>query len=288
MISMLACGALSLITTNAGTGPELPSMPSTSSPAEPMLNFQDVALERTRVANGEYRIVEQNQEGGIGFFAPGVYNFRESWTIWRLKDGSFEVEGERSYESPKGELQNNGFHILLSSAFRVLGVKERRKLRWRHDSGPLACDFLSDGIVCSSASSVPDQTFRWNMPAKEPYGFFWPLSAFSLASIARSADRDPTRESEVQLLTLHEPNAAFPVFGTVMDAKLRYSGQEQITAADRQWNAERFELTVSLYSKFVIWVSPEGLLLAFARGTRVKPRSERAMTLVSFQQWTKF
>ncbi len=70
-----------------------------------MLYFQDVALERTRVANGEYRIVEQNQEGGIGFFAPGVYNFRESWTIWRLKDGSFEVEGERSYESPKGELR---------------------------------------------------------------------------------------------------------------------------------------------------------------------------------------
>jgi hypothetical protein len=42
------------------------------------------------------------------------------------------------------------------------------------------------------------------------------------------------------------------------------------------------------YSKFVIWVSPEGLLLAFGRGTGGKPRSERAMTLVSFQQWTEF
>jgi len=266
----------------------LTSIRSTPSPAEPMLYFQDVALERTRVASGEYRIVEQNEEGGIGLFAPGVYNFRESWTIWRLMDGSFEVEGERSYESPKGELQNNGFHVRLSSAFRVLGVKESRKLRWRHDSGPLACDFLSDGIFCSSASSVPDQSFRWDMPAKEPYGFFWPLSAFSLASIARSADRDPTKESQVQLLTLHEPNTTFPIFGTVMDAQLRYSGQEQITAADRQWNAEKFELTVFLHSKFVIWVSPDGLLLAFGRGTGGKPRSERAMALVSFQQWTKF
>lgn len=253
-----------------------------------MLYFQDVALERTRIAGGEYRIVEQNEEGGIGLFAPGVYNFRESWTIWRLKDGSFEVEGERSYESPKGEFQNNGFHVHLSSAFRVLGVKESRKLRWRHDSGPLACDFLSDGIVCSLASSVPDQSFRWDMPAKKPYGFFWPLSAFSLASIARSADRDPTRESQVQLLTLHEPNATFPIFGTVMDAQLRYSGQEQIAAAGRQWNAEKFELTTAFDSKFLIWVSPEGLLLAFGRGTGGNPRSERAMTLVSFQQWTEF
>jgi len=73
-----------------------------------------------------------------------------------------------------------------------------------------------------------------------------------------------------------------------MDAQLRYSGQEQITAADRQWNAEKFELTVFLHSKFVIWVSPDGLLLAFERGTGGKPRSERAMALVSFQQWTKF
>jgi hypothetical protein len=57
-----------------------------------------------------------------------------------------------------------------------------------------------------------------------------------------------------------------------------------ITAADRQWNAEKFELTVFPQSKFVIGVSSQGLLLAFGRGTDGKPRSGKAMTLVSFQQ----
>src|SRR5262250_318499 len=87
--------------------------------AERVFNLQKAASERNRVASGEYRIVAETNEGGIGPFAPGIHNFRESWTIWRVNDYGLEVEGERDCESPKGELHTDKFYILMSSAFRI-------------------------------------------------------------------------------------------------------------------------------------------------------------------------
>ena len=103
--------------------------------AERVFNLQKAASERNRVASGEYRIVAETNEGGIGPFAPGIHNFRESWTIWRASDSGLEVEGERDYESPNGKLHTDKFYIRMSSAFRILGVREFKKLRWRPDCG---------------------------------------------------------------------------------------------------------------------------------------------------------
>jgi hypothetical protein len=89
-----------------------------------------------RVAEGEYKVLTEN---GIGPFNPAVYGFSESWTLWRLPDGSFEVNGTRNYRSPSDEPHSNEFSVHLSRDFRVLGLKEFRRLRWRSDSGPLNC-----------------------------------------------------------------------------------------------------------------------------------------------------
>jgi hypothetical protein len=271
-----------------GIGPTFPTTGAAAFSGEPVFKLQKVESERNRVASGEYRIVAETKDGGIGPFAPGIHNFRESWTLWRLSDRSLEVEGERDYESPKGELHTNKFYIHLSTAFQILGVKEFRKLRQRPDCGPLSCDFLPDTLVCTAASSDPSETLRWDMPVKEPYGYFWPISAFSLASITRSTNRDAVKGKNVQLVTLHEPNTAFPIFGTVIDGELRYLGQEHITIANRQWNADKFILTVSIYSKFVTWVAPNGLLLAFGRDDGRTTNSVVWMSLVSLQQYLDF
>ena len=94
----------------------------------------------TRVAEGEYKVLSQ---AGIGSFDLAVYDFTESWTLWRLKNGTLEVTGTRNYRSPADEPHSDNFEAYLSDNFRVLKLREFRTLRWRPNSGPLSCDFLT-------------------------------------------------------------------------------------------------------------------------------------------------
>jgi hypothetical protein len=57
--------------------------------------------ERVKVAEGEYRVIEEG-DLGVGPMETEIFHFRESWTLWRGQNGEYEVEGDRSYESPRG------------------------------------------------------------------------------------------------------------------------------------------------------------------------------------------
>ena len=63
------------------------------------LMCQESAAQKVHVADGEYCAYTQNA-GGIGPFTPSVYNFRESWTLWRLTDGSLKVEVRETTNRP--------------------------------------------------------------------------------------------------------------------------------------------------------------------------------------------
>jgi hypothetical protein len=58
------------------------------------------AAAQTKIAEGEYAIQERESSGAVGPFQEEVYNFRESWTLWRTGQGEYEVEGVQSFESP--------------------------------------------------------------------------------------------------------------------------------------------------------------------------------------------
>ena len=87
---------------------------------DPRINAEATA-NRVRVAEGEYKVLTKD---GIGPFLPAVYGFSESWTLWRLADGTFEVNGTKSYRSPSYESHSVQFVAHLSSDFRVLQLKE--------------------------------------------------------------------------------------------------------------------------------------------------------------------
>jgi hypothetical protein len=232
---------------------------------------QKQGSERIRVAEGQYDIFEKANEGGIGPFLPAVYNFRESWTLSRLPDGSLQADGEREYESPKDEFHHHRFSVHLSSEFRALGVTEFRTLRWRRNSGPLSCDFLPAELICTSGEKDSRQRIRLDMPMKDAYGFLWPISAFSMSSITRSVDRDPGRTIPVQLVMVDEPSRELPVDASVLNGYLKYLGQDKMILAGRKWNADKFELKVPLYSPFLIWTSPEGFFSGLL--SRARPRT---------------
>jgi hypothetical protein len=248
--------------------------------------FQQANPERVEVASGEYQVFQGTNQGGIGSYAPEVYNFRESWTMWRLADGSFDAEGQRDYESPRGEMQRNAFFVHLAGDMHALGVKEFRKLRWRPDSGPLSCEFQPKKLLCTSGAKDPSQAINLNLPMKDAYGFLWPISAFSLSSITRGARKSAGKLTSVQLVTVEELSKANPVFVSVLDGNLKYLGREEISLADRRWRADKFELKIPLHPPFVIWTSSEGLLLGFAPENQ--SLTEAGMRLVRFEQFASF
>ncbi len=184
--------------------------------------------ERIRIAEGEYRTYRQTADGGIGPFNPAIHDFAEVWTLWRLLDGSLQIEGDRTYEA-EYERHKDGFSVHLSAQFTVLQITEYEKLRWRPDSGPLSCDFLPKVLDCNSGARDPKQGVRLRLPLQAPYGFVWPISAFSMSNITRFVDRKAGSVIPVSMLTIDEPGPDDPVMASVLEGKLRYMGREQTT-----------------------------------------------------------
>ena len=245
------------------------------------------ASTRIRVAEGEYGIYRQANDGGIGPFNPALHDFSESWTLWRLPDGNLAVEGARTYEAEYGR-HKDGFIVRLSKEFTIQRVTEFKKLRWRPDSGPLTCDFWPDVLDCNSGARDPSQEVRLRLQLKSAYGFLWPISAFSMSNITRFAARTPGAAIPVGMLTIDEVSSADPVMATVLEGKLRYLGQEQIVVADQKWQADKFELKVALNPRFMIWTSRQGLLLDLTEEDNQNRLTEHGMKLVRYQQFAGY
>lgn len=125
---------------------------------------------RTKVAEGEYVVSQQANGGAVGPFGEEVYNFHETWTLWRAADGRYEVEGERRFESPEGTPRSNRFVAELSRDLTITRVTEFSRLKWRSDSGPLTCEFLRNELHCSSNAKSPKQAVEVKIPMQGPFG----------------------------------------------------------------------------------------------------------------------
>lgn len=244
--------------------------------------------EPVMVAQGEYKIYRQTSDGGIGPFNPALHDFAESWTLWRLADGTLQVEGNRTYEAPQFEAHKDGFKVHLSADFKILRLTEYKKLQWRPDSGPLTCDFRPGALDCNSGAQDPAQEIRLHLPLKSAYGFLWPISAFSMSNITRFPHREPGDEIPVSMLTVDEPGPENPVLMSALQGNLQFLGQDQITVAGHKWQADKFKLKVALYPPFIIWTSRQGLLLDLTLENNADRMTERGMDLIRFEQFSDF
>jgi hypothetical protein len=78
------------------------------------------STQRTKVAGGEYAVFERAKGGAVGPFGEEVYNFRETWTLWRTPKGGCQVEGERRFESPTDVPHTSRFVAQLSRDLHLL------------------------------------------------------------------------------------------------------------------------------------------------------------------------
>lgn len=244
--------------------------------------------QRTKIAEGEYVIFERANGGAIGPFGEEVYNFHESWVLWRVGKGRYEVKGERRFESPEGTAHSNGFVAELSRDLTITRVTESSHLKWRRDSGPLTCEFLHSELHCSWNAREAGQAMELRIPMQRPFGLLWPISAFSLSGLTREAERDPNHATQIQLITIEQPSAEIPVSPMILDGELRYVGEENIEVAGLTRRAFKFSIKAALSPELVVWTTPKGLLLAVSVEHGDKDWPQEGMKLLHFQTWPGF
>jgi hypothetical protein len=242
---------------------------------------------RVKLAEGKYAVTNEADLGAVGPFPEQVYGFHETWTIWRTGSDSYEVDGKWRFESPKDVIHDDRFLVHLSRDFTVIDVTEFTKLTWVRDSGPLSCRFQPLEMDCSSGGTDPKRSLKVDTPMHHPFGILWPISAFSLSGITREAERNSGPGAEAELASIEQPSQEDPVDVTILEGRLRYLGEEQITLAGQNWRAHKFSLQAALEPEFLIWVSPRGLLLA-ATAQHRKNRAAERMELVQFRKWDDF
>ena len=246
------------------------------------------AAARTKIAEGEYAIQERESSGAVGPFQEEVYNFRESWTLWRTAQGEYEVEGVQSFESPKDQSHSNRFVAELTRDLTVIRVKEFAQLRWVPDSGPLSCEFLPQQLDCRSGGSDPKREIKIHTPLEKPYGLLWPISPFSLGGITRQVERDPARATQVDLIRIEQPGMTNPVQATILEGPLVYLGEEAIESAGRKWKSHKFSLKIPLQPQYLIWTSPKGLLLHLSIEHEHQDWPEEGLRLSRFEGSPEF
>lgn len=226
--------------------------------------LSDEGTGRKKVASGEYLVYEEASEGAVGPLGEKVYDFHESWTLWQTGKGEYEVEGDRRFNTSADLLRSFRFVVRLSRDFTVLRVTEFATLKWISDSGPLTCEFLPKELHCSPGGKNPRPSTDWHISVEHPYGLLWPISPFSLGSVARESERDLARPTQASLIEIEQPSADNPISPAILTGELRYLGIESIEEAGQNWQAYKFSLKVPLHPKFLIWTSSKGLLLALA------------------------
>jgi hypothetical protein len=245
----------------------------------------DQKAARTKIAAGEYADVEEGNSGAVGPFGEEVYNFGETWTLWRAAKDQYEIEGERRYESPRDLQQTGQFRATLSRDFTLLHITELARLRWRPDAGPLVCDFRPRELFCSASAREP---IELRVPMQYPYAVLWPISPFSLGGLTREAERYPNRVAPVQFVVIEQPSSEAPLRTTILGGEMRYLGQEKLVTAGQTWPAFKFSFTAATRAPFLIWTSTKGLLLAVTVEHEHKNWPQEGIRLVRIEKSEDF
>lgn len=243
---------------------------------------------RAKLAEGEYVIYEKSNDGAVGPFGEQIYNFDETWTLWRNRDETYRAEGIRKYDSSDKESHSVRFAADLSRDLTITRAQEFTSLKWVRDSGPLTCEFLPHELHCSSGASNPKNALELRTQLNNPYGLLWPISPFSLSGITRQVEHDRQHPSAVDLISIEQPGPSNPVQPTIHSGQIYYLGEENLKAANRSWRAFKFSLKVPLRPEYLIWTSSRGLVLAVAVEHQHKNWQQEGMRLIRYQSWNGF
>ena len=251
--------------------------------------LDEAKLGVTSVARGEYEVYEEGSSGAVGPFGEEVYGFHEAWVLTRKSDGSYHLKGERRFRTHiDGSESVRPFSAELSRDLTVLSVTEFSRLKWIADSGPLTCEFLTTEMHCSIGGQQPHPASDRHIDVEHPYGLLWPISPFSLASVVKESERDPSVVTRASLVSIEQPSPENPVSPMVLTGEAQYLGEETISAAGRFWQARKFSIKVPLHPKFIVWTSEKGILLALTVEHQRPDWPNEGLRLVQYEAFGNF
>ena len=214
------------------------------------------AQERQKVAAGEHMTAERVGAGGT----LDVLETREEWTMWRLADGGYEVQGRRRERSLRENLPREyPFELVLSPEMHPVRVPQ---LEWFRNL--TACDFGAQEFRCRAGDDSVQATVR------APYDLF-ANSPWLLGSAALRAVRQTGRVTPLRMVLVNED----PVEAGSFRGWVHYLGEEQ--------GAHLFKLDIGAQQWKRIRVAPEGVVLSMD-DLRTKVRTE----LVRYEKFGGF
>lgn len=235
------------------------------------------------IAEGEYAIFKEY--GGLGPGDAQIFNFHEDWHLSQTADGKYEVQGTRSFESPKDFPWVIGFLVRLSPQLQLLEAQEETSLLWVPHSAPLTCVFLPEQLQCSTSGKDPRENPDISLSMDKPYAFSWPVSVFSLAALTRRSEHQPGVLMDVQFVDIEQPSNDLPILPFITNGTLRFMGPDKVVVAGKTWDSDRFELQAflpPLPRKSLLWISKGGLLLVLEAEDEIGPKTR--LELSRFRQ----
>jgi len=221
--------------------------------------------------SGNGRLVCQGEYSYVGSEPAKQANQRklDSWRMYALPDGSYEVEVEMATKRDDPEIVE---HHLFTNDFQPKGFTFLVRPTTPDDEGPfqLDCDYEPNQIRCratfngtTSAATLAQKTLYVFMPIAEVPVFDCP---WFYQMLVGQAQRSPGVKTSVALVSLKDGETPDSIaLQSHESEQVEYLGQEKIQVLEQSIVAHRFR-TVHSEESQDFWLSPSGLLLQMQMG----------------------
>jgi hypothetical protein len=218
---------------------------------------------REKVAEGKYEM--KRLDGS------SPQSFEEPWTLYKTKIG-FELEEQWIVsKDPQTEpmIVDIGVNLapgLYPIQLRVGGGSAKE----------LRCNIEAKEFICET------EGMQSRIPMQAPYNLFLP-SPWMLGCIGRKAKNVPQQITKVKLVRMTGMTDAGPKLES-FDADVQFVGQDQLEVGGAKMDASIVELKAESIPGMLMWLSPEGVVLAVQDSSK----AEQRMELVKFTKFAKF
>jgi hypothetical protein len=186
--------------------------------------------------------------------------FEEPWVLSRTRLG-YTLDEQWVFYRNQGEPTIVDVNVDMVTGFRPLQVKIGT------GTESVQCKIALQEFTCETKG----QTRR--LEAKPPYDYFSP-SPWILSNVVRRVKKDPSVKSTVNLVRIDGADENGPRLSSFV-AEVQYVGDDQTEVQGQKYTASIYELHAEgVIPGMLVWVSPEGIVLAMQDSTHPEQRME--------------
>jgi hypothetical protein len=204
---------------------------------------------KTKVAKGKYLLSTESKRV-----------FEEPWTLSRTRLG-YQLDEQWLFYRNQAEPTVIDVSVDMVTGFRPLQIR----IGTAADS--VACKIALQEFSCESKG----QTKR--LATTPPYDYFSP-SPWILSNVVRRVKKDPSVKTKVNLVRIDGADETGPRLSSFV-AEVQYVGDDQMEVGGQKYTASIYELHAEgIIPGMLVWVSPDGIVLAMQDSTHPEQRME--------------